>query len=115
MPGTKSLRDSNSGQGEQTSASDLNWIKENFSVLRRAAAESYAQHGRGFLVVDFTKVVDGLHPILYMPQDSMEEADSYEVGMLEEYEPERELIVTLSKGSGHSKTYRVIIPDKKLN
>ena len=95
---------------------DLSWIGENLSVFWPAASKMFKEAGRGALVVDTTVKVGerGVHPFGYLPQEMVEEGEDEEVErMLREYNPERELVVTLLKPEGRVSSYRVQVRSPK--
>ena len=98
---------------ERERKGDLAWAGENLPILWRAAVESYVKMGKGLVVVDLTTLIMGGHPIFFAPQGDMDGIDKDAIRMLNEYDPDWELVITLLKEDGRSSTYRVGIPDKK--
>ena len=93
--------------------SDLAWVGENLPILWQAAEQFYVKMGRGLVVVDLTTIILGGHPIFFVPQADTDARDRDAIRMLNEYDPDWELVITLLKEKDRSSTYRVGIPDKK--
>ena len=96
---------------ERERSGDLQWIVENMHVLWPAAQRAYASAGRGALVVDLTTLMGTGHPFLYSPKaDIAEHADADDLRMVNQYNPQRELVIILLKANERSSTYRVQSP-----
>ena len=100
---------------ERERASDLAWIQENLHVLWPAARRSYAEQGRGAVIVDTTVV--GHHatgagnPMYYLVEAElakMKNADA--MRMVREYDPEWEFVNGLLKLKRRESFYRVGVP-----
>jgi hypothetical protein len=89
---------------------DMLWIQDNLELFFAATALFYEDAGRGALVVDTTQQpVEGLgHPFGYFNQDSIEEVfDDDTRRMVQEYQPDREMVIVLLKSDARTSTYRV--------
>src|SRR5437667_12150984 len=88
-------------------SSDLQWIRENLSVFWKAAQRSYAEQGRGAIVVDTTSRPTGTgNPFAYMNEkgiENLEDADALK--MVQAYEPSWELVTVLLKRQRRVSTY----------
>ena len=98
---------------EQERSGDFAWMGENLPILWQAAEQLYVKMGRGLVVVDLTTVILGGHPIFFVPKSDIDGSDRDAFRMVNEYDPDWELVVTLLKEDGRFSTYRVGIPDKK--
>ena len=99
------------GWAERERSSDLLWIMANLHVLWPAAQNAYASAGRGALVVDLTTLLGTGHPFLYSPKaDIAEHADADALRMVNQYNPQRELVIVLLKSEERASTYRVQSP-----
>ena len=95
---------------------DLSWLSENLHVFWPADQQQYQEQGRGALVVDITERVGerGVHPFTYATQELIEEGDDVNLQRLvREYEPEREMVVTLLKHQDRVSSYRVQVRGPK--
>ena len=95
---------------------DLLWIGENLHVFWPAAQQQYEEQGRGAVVVDITVRVGerGVHPFSYATQELIEEGDDVNLQRLvREYEPGREMVVTLFKEQDKVSSYRVQVRGPK--
>lgn len=91
---------------------DMIWIAENLHVFWPAAREQYHERGRGAIVVDTTQQphANAGHPFGYITQTDVEETDDVDVKrMVEEYDPENEIVVVLMKDGGKQSTYRTMV------
>ena len=90
--------------------SDLDWIVENLNVFRTASSLSFAEAGRGAIVVDTTILpAPGLgYPCGYFSQKQVEKAANDDTKrMVEEYDPSQEFVLVLLKSGDRTSTYRV--------
>ncbi len=111
---------------------DLAWIGENLHILWPAAQHSYAEQGRGAIIIDTTTRVshqEGAgnpvshppearatqgNPIFYMTEAGIEEMnDADALRMVRGYEPSWEMVTMLFKIEGRVSTYRVGVPHAK--
>lgn len=99
------------GWAERERSSDLQWVVENMHILWPAAQNAYASEGRSALVVDLTTLLGTGHPFLYSPKaDIAEHTDTDALRMVNQYNPQRELVIILLKSDDRSSTYRVQSP-----
>jgi hypothetical protein len=93
-------------------AGDLSWLGENLFLLWPAARRSFAEHGRGALIVDTTTRLTGAgNPFAYLSEaeiTELKEADASR--MVKEYDPSWELIAILFKSKQRVSTYRIGVP-----
>jgi len=94
---------------------DLAWIGENLHVFWPAAQRAHEELGRGAIVVDTTSRPTGEgNPFAYLTQDAAERTDDVDLQrMVEEYEPQQELVISLLKAYNRVSTYRVGALGKK--
>jgi hypothetical protein len=88
---------------------DLAWIRENADIFHLAAQIAYPEAGRGVIVVDTTiqPLPDGGHAFGYFDQAFVDEAlDEDTQRMVQEYDPEEEVILVLLKEQERTSTYR---------
>ena len=92
--------------------SDLSWIQENLGIFWPAAQRSYAEQGRGALVVDTTSRPTGEgNPFFYLTEAGIEKLkDADALRMVKGYEPSWELVAMLLKREQRVSTYRIGIP-----
>lgn len=94
---------------------DLAWIQENLHVLWPAAQQGYQASGRGAIVIDTLSHPAGAgNPFVYLPQNEvakMEDADASR--MVDQYDPNWELVTMLLKSAQRLSTYRVRIPAQR--
>lgn len=83
---------------------DLNWIKDNRTVLWLATTVAFEEIGYGFIFVDLTEQTEGEgHPFGYYSEGELEpQQDGKLRRLLEEYDPDREFISLLWKGEERS-------------
>jgi hypothetical protein len=89
---------------------DLNWIRENADVFHLAAKIAFQDTGRDAIVVDTTtQPVPGAgNPFGYFDQEFVrEELDEDTQRMVEEYDPEQEVVLVLLKPENRTSTYRI--------
>ena len=89
---------------------DLSWIQENMHVFWPAAWQQYQEQGRGAIVVDTTVQPEPEwgNPFVYLSQGEVEEAfDEDAQRMVQQYEPEQEIVIVLLKPEERVSTYRV--------
>lgn len=95
--------------------SDMAWIAENMHVFWPAAKEQYEENGRGAIVVDTTVQPDpdAGHPFGYFPEEVIDEhGDEDTQRMVKQYDPDKELVITLLKSQGRSSIYRIQLPSE---
>jgi len=90
----------------------MNWIRENLHVFRPAATTAFAEFGRGAIVVDTTSRPTGEgHPFGYFSQEMIEEGDDEDIKrMVNEYDPEKDVVIVMLKENDKMSTYRVHLP-----
>jgi len=99
------------GWAERERSGDLQWIVANRHVLWPAVQRAYASVGRGALVVDITALLGTGHPFYYSPKaDIAEHADADALRMVNQYNPQRELVIILLKADERTSTYRMQSP-----
>ena len=88
---------------------DLEWIAENLHIFWPAAKNAFEESGKGAIVVDTTSRPTGEgNPFGYLLQEILEEGDDEDLmRMVDEYNPESELVVLLIKGDNKTSTYRI--------
>ena len=89
---------------------DMAWIGENFAVFWSAAEMMLAEQGRGAIVVDTTMQPEPEwgNPFVYLPQGEVEESfDEDAQRMVQQYEPEQEIVIVLLKPEERVSAYRV--------
>jgi hypothetical protein len=89
---------------------DLDWIRENADVFHLAAKIAFQDAGRGAIVVDTTvqPIPGGGHPFGYFDQEFVkEELDEDTKRMVQEYDPDQELILVLLKEENRTSSYRI--------
>ena len=93
-------------------ADDMRWIQANMHVFWPAAERSYAQQGRGAIVVDTTARPTGAgNPFFYMTAAGVEELnDADALRMVKAYDPSWEMVAMLLKREQRVSTYRIGVP-----
>ena len=90
--------------------SDQRLIQANGEEYFVTATSGFKVYGRGAVWVDTTtEVVDGGHPVDYLPQSKMHE-DDHVTRLVKDYDPTTEFVVLLvkSKGDiGRTSAYRI--------
>ena len=110
---------------ERERISDLAWIVENLHLFWPVAQTAYDEYGRGAIVVDTSArpsrepaplCGEGRgHPFGYFVQEQIEEAGGeHERRMVAEYDPEREMVTVLLKRQDRWSTYRIGVPEHRL-
>ena len=93
---------------------DLSWIAENMHLFWPAAQTQYQAEGRGAIVVDTTHQPQANqgNPFLYCTEEQLSEelGDDDVQRMVEQYAPQRELVVVLLKPVRRLSVYRVMLP-----
>lgn len=109
MPGKE--RGPHPSWAERERSGDLRWVVQNTHILWPAAQSAYATEGRGALVVDLTARLGTGHPFYYSPKaDIAEHADADALRMVNQYNPQRELVIILLKSEQRTSTYRLQPP-----
>jgi hypothetical protein len=100
---------------ERERTGDLGWLTENLHVLWPAAQTSYAEEGRGAIVVDTTSRPTGAgNPFLYVAESGIERMqDADALRMVRAYDPTWELVTMLMKKERRLSTYRIGIPSER--
>ena len=89
---------------------DFEWIDENIDGFWLAAQATFAEIGRGAIVVDTTSqpAPEAGHPFGYLSQEQLEQdGDDDTRRMLSEYDPSRELVLLLQRPENRTSTYRI--------
>ena len=99
------------GWAKRERDSDFAWIRENQHLFWDAAQEQYKKLGRGAIVIDTTSQPLGIgtgNPFMYCPQEEIDQTDDKDVQrMLQEYDPETEIVVVLLKKHNKVSSYRL--------
>jgi hypothetical protein len=87
---------------------DIGWIGENLHIFWPLAQEQYRLNGRGTLCVLTTVQIGPGHPIFYQTQTEVEQVGDEDcLRLIQAYEPERELVITLFKTENKMSSYRI--------
>lgn len=88
---------------------DLAWIGDHLPAFLSAAQIAYEQVGRGAIVIDTAfQTQAGSHRAAYFTQQEILRYEDADIDRLvDEYEPQEELVVVLLKESGRSSSYRL--------
>jgi hypothetical protein len=89
---------------------DLGWLSENIASFRLVATASYAESGRGAIVVDTTSqpIPGAGHPFAYFPQEEIEESgDEDTKRLVRQYDPATDFVVMLLKPLNRTSSYQL--------
>lgn len=88
---------------------DLAWVEENLHVLGPLAQSEHNDWGRGLVFVNTDKIsVEPERSFGFLTQAELEEFESEDVlQLVEEYDPQTEMVVSLVKYEGQGSAYRV--------
>jgi hypothetical protein len=94
---------------EQERLEDMAWLNENLPVLWPLAQTAYEEVGRGAIVADLTvELESGGHPFAYCTQEVIAAIGNLDAGpIVEQYEPDWQLVAILFKRGGRMSTYRI--------
>jgi hypothetical protein len=88
---------------------DQMWVQSNMGSFFTVASLSFIESGRGAIIVDATTQFANMgHPFTYFTQEMIDQdLDEDTQRMVEEYDPEKELVIVLLKPEEKVSTYRV--------
>lgn len=87
-------------------ASNLKLIADNWEVLLPAAERGFEEHGRGTILADTTRTENNGHPIRYVSLAALPNDDSDCGRMMRNYDPQREIVVSLFRPDGLVYSYK---------
>lgn len=90
---------------------DLAWIAENLHILAPIAQADHHEWGRGLVFVNTDQISEKVECIYgYLTQSVIEEFESEEtIQMVTEYDPQKEMVISLVKHQGRGSAYRIAI------
>ena len=86
---------------------NLKLIADNWDVLLPAAERAFEEHGRGTILVDTTRIVNGGHPFEYVILTALPNDDADCGRMVRTYDPEKEIVISLFRADGRVYSYQL--------
>lgn len=84
---------------------DLKLIADNWDTLLPAAENGFKEHGKGTLFVDTTRIENEGYPFRYIGLAALPNDDADCGRMVRNYDPEKEIIVSLFRSDGRVYSY----------